>query len=374
LAANLWLLLQLTDSAFLVGAVGLADVAAILLLTPLGGVLADRLERRLLLQATQVLALVTSLGLWLDVVLGTVQPWHVYLAVAINSAAITFDLPVRQALIPELVPRAALPGALALSTPMFNIAGLIGPTLAGGLISLTDSVAPVYLFDAAGHLLLIGMLAVLKLPASWQPATTPVGVISSFTEGVQFVRGRPVLWQIMLLDFLTTMFTAYRALLPVIARDVLQAGAGGFGLLSSAISLGAVIGSTLMFRLGLGGISGRLVLLTTIAYSLMVAAVGQVSVFSVALLGTALLGFLDAISQTIRNTLVQLETPNEIRGRVSALLYMLARGGPAIGQALIGGLATFLGIPTALALGSSIPTLLSAALLTFGRTLRTYRG
>jgi MFS family permease len=337
-------------------------------------VLADRLERRLLLQATQVLALVTSLGLWLDVVLGTVQPWHVYLAVAINSAAITFDLPVRQALIPELVPRAALPGALALSTPMFNIAGLIGPTLAGGLISLTDSVAPVYLFDAAGHLLLIGMLAVLKLPASWQPATTPVGVISSFTEGVQFVRGRPILWQIMLLDFLTTMFTAYRALLPVIARDVLQAGASGFGLLSSAISLGAVIGSTLMFRLGLGGISGRLVLLTTIAYSLMVAAVGQVSVFSVALLGTALLGFLDAISQTIRNTLVQLETPNEIRGRVSALLYMLARGGPAIGQALIGGLTTFLGIPTALALGSSIPTLLSAALLTFGRTLRTYRG
>src|SRR5919199_3162791 len=105
LAANLWQLLQLTNSAALVGGVGLADAAALILLTPLGGLFADRLERRMLLQVTQSLACCVSGALWLGTLLGVVRPAHIYLAVALASAAITFELPVPQAMIPALVPR-----------------------------------------------------------------------------------------------------------------------------------------------------------------------------------------------------------------------------------------------------------------------------
>ncbi len=372
-AANLWQLLQLTDSALFVGAVGLAEFAALLLLTPLGGVLADRLERRALLQASQAVAAVISLALALGTWLDVVQPWHIYAAVALSSAAVTFDLPVRQALIPSLVPPAALVSALALTTPVFPLAGLIGPSLAGIVIA-AGGTAPVYLLDALGHLLLVAVLFGLRTPAALQPAAVTAPFVSSFVEGVRFVRERPILWQLMLLDFVTTLFAAYRALLPVIARDVLLAGPVGYGLLTSAVSAGAVLGGAAMIRLGWAGTSGALVLASTAGYAAVVALLGQAQLLVLALVATAVLGFLDSVSVTVRATLVQLETPNELRGRVGALAFMLARGGPALGQTLLGGAASALGIPVALALGALVPLAASGGLLGFGRSLRSYRG
>jgi MFS family permease len=371
LSANLWQLLQLTDSAALVGAVGLSDAAALLLLTPLGGLFADRLERRTLLQVTQVLACSVSTALWLGTLFGVVQPGHIYLAVALFSAASTFELPVRQAMLPTLVPRSALVSALTLSAPIYQVAGLAGPALAGLLIAAAG-VAPVYLVDALTYLALVISLAVLHVPRLGVSGPRP-GLLASFTEGIGYVRHRPLLWQLMLLDFAATLFGAYRALLPVIARDVLGAGAEGYGLLSSAVSAGALIGSGLMIRLGKSAISGRAVLAATAAYSLVAAGLGQVQVLALAVLATALLGGLDAVGATVRATLVQLETPDELRGRVSAFAYLLARGGPALGQALLGSLATALGIPAALALGASVPFLLASGLAGFGRTLREHR-
>lgn len=371
LTANLWQLLQLTDSASLVGAVGLADAAALLLLTPLGGLFADRLERRRLLQVTQVLACCVSAALWVGTISGAIRPGHIYLAVALFSAATTFELPVRQAMLPALVPRSALVSALTLSAPIYQVAGLAGPALAGVLIAAAG-VAPVYLVDALSYLALVISLAVLHVPPLGASGPRP-GLLASFTEGIGYVRHRPLLWQLMLLDFAATLFGAYRALLPVIARDVLGAGAEGYGLLSSAVSAGALVGSGLMIRLGRGAISGRAVLASTAAYSIVVAALGQVDLLSLAVMATALLGALDAVGATVRATLVQLETPDTLRGRVSAFAYLLARGGPALGQALLGGMAGALGIPTALALGASVPFLLASSLASFGRTLREHR-
>jgi MFS family permease len=371
LAANLWQLLQLTNSATLVGGVGLADAAALFLLTPLGGLFADRLERRVLLQVTQVLGCGVSLALWLGTLFGLVEPGHIYLAVALASAASTFELPVRQAMIPALVPRSALVSALTVSAPIYQVAGLGGPALAGVLIAAAG-VASVYLVDALSYLALVMSLAVLRLPPLGSLGPRP-SLLASFTEGIGYIRGRPVLWQLMLLDFSATLFGAYRALLPVIARDVLGAGAEGYGLLSSAVSAGALVGSGLMIRLGRRAISGPAVLVATAAYSLVAAGLGQVQLLGLAVMATALLGGLDAVGATVRSTLVQLDTPDPLRGRVSAFAYLLARGGPALGQSLLGALAGLLGVPAALALGASVPFLLATGLATFGRTLRNLR-
>jgi hypothetical protein len=233
-------------------------------------------------------------------------------------------------------------------------------------------VAPVYLADALSYLALVASLAVLRVPPLGSIGPRP-GLLASFTEGIGFVRQRPLLWQLMLLDLSATVFGAYRALLPLIARDVLGAGAEGYGLLSSAVSAGALLGSGLMIRLGRRAISGRAVLAATAGYSLVAAALGQVQVLGLAMLVTALLGALDAVGTTVRATLVQLDTPDALRGRVSAFAYLLARGGPAVGQSVLGGVAGLLGIPTALALGASVTFVVATGLATLGRTLRGLR-
>ncbi|MCC6177322.1 MAG: MFS transporter [Chloroflexi bacterium] len=374
LAANLWLLLDLTNSAWQVGAVGLADAVAIILLTPLGGVLADRLERRTLLQMSQTFAAVVSLSMCGLTATGLVQPWHVYVAVALSSAAVTFDLPVRQAMVPALVPRAALVSALTLAAPVLNIAGLVGPAVAGLVIASPGGTAAVYLVDALAHLFLVVTLTSVRLRPTERVANVRQGLFSSFTEGIRFVARQPVLWQLMALDFVTVLFAAYRALLPVIARDILDAGATGYGLLASSVSVGSILGGAAMIRLGWASTSRRLILTTTTCYALVAMLLGQMTLFPLALLTTGLLGFLDAASFTIRNTLVQVETPDGLRGRVGAVGFMAARSGPAMGQTLMGGLATLLGVPSALVLGGCVPLLLVGGLAVFSRTLREYRG
>jgi len=374
LAANLWLLLDLTGSPWQVGAVGLADAAAIILLTPLGGVLADRIDRRMLLQCSQAFAAVVSLVMFFDVALGYVQPWHVYVAVALSSAAVTFDLPVRQALVPGLVPPSAMVSALTLAAPVFNAAGLFGPAVAGLLIASPGGTASVYLVDALAHLFLVATLVTLRLRPMARPQSQRQSIFSSFNEGIRFVARRGVLWQLMLLDFVTVLFAAYRALLPVIARDVLDAGSTGYGFLASAVSVGSIVGGAAMIRLGWAATSGRLVLVTTALYGIVAMFLGQVTWFPLALLATSLLGFLDAASFTIRNTLVQLETPDDLRGRVGAVGFMAARSGPAIGQTLMGVLASTFGVSAALAVGGAMPLLFVGVLASITTTLRRYRG
>lgn len=374
LVANLWLLLDLTNSAWQVGAVGLADAATIILMTPLGGVLADRLDRRTLLQLSQTLAALVSIAMCVDVSLGYVQPWHVYVAVALASAAVTFDLPVRQAMVPSLVPPTAMVSALTLAAPVFNAAGLIGPAVAGHLMASPAGVASVYAVDAVAHLFLVVTIATIKPRPTERSEATRQGLFQSFGEGFRYVSRQGVLWQLMLLDFLTVMFAAYRALLPVIARDQLDVGPEGYGYLASAVSVGSVVGAAVMIRLGWASTSGRLVLATTACYGLVAMLLGQVTLFPLAVFATGFLGLLDAASFTIRNTLVQLETPDSLRGRVGAVGFMAARSGPAIGQTLMGGLASIFSVPIALALGGAVPLLVVGFLATCTRTLWNYRG
>jgi MFS family permease len=369
-AANLYQVYELTRSTLEVGLVGIAQAVALVVLSPLGGVLADRMDRKRLLQYSQAAALVVSVALAAVTLAGVATTWMVVLSSLLATAAATFDQPARQALIPALVPRHQLVDAIALINPSRELAVLVGPALAGVLIAMAGPGA-VYVFDAATYAVLVLTLVAIR-------ATTPLPdgprepLLHSLREGVVEFTRRPVVWQMVALDLAATVFSAYRVLLPAFALDVLHAGPTGYGLLSAAPSAGALVGSLLVFRLVRSRRSGVLVLTSTALYGLVILAFAHASVFWPALVLAGLLGVADAVATTVRHAAVQVETPDELRGRVSAIYQMASRGGPAIGDGLVGAVAGVLGPVGALTLGGLVPIAAAVGSALGGRTIRDY--
>jgi MFS family permease len=369
-AANLWLVLQLTDSVGMVGLVGLAEAVALLLLAPLGGAVADRLDRRRLLQVTQSTSMVTATALAIATYSGAIQAWHIYLGVIAISAAQTFEGPARQALIPALVPRHRLVDAFALVNPTRELAILIGPAL-GGLLIAWLGAGWVYAFDAATYAILAVFLGLMHVPPLAASARAQ-SIWSSIAEGFGYVRERRLVWQLMSLDFAATFCIGYRVLLPTLARDVLEVGAAGYGVLAAAPAAGAIVGSGAVYRLrGVRG-KGKLVLAATVGYALMAMLLAVSPAVALALVAAGGLGFFDAITTTLRHAVVQLDTPDHLRGRVTSAYQMVSRGGPSLGQVQMGALASSFGAPLALALGASAALVYTLWLALASTTVRGY--
>jgi len=368
-AANLYQIYELTGSTLQVGLVGAGQALALLVLSPLGGVYADRLDRRRLLQVTQSVSMVVALGLAGLTAAGVARPWHVFLAVVLSTASATFDQPARQALIPAMVPRDQLPEAIALLNPSRELAILIGPALAGLLIAVSGPAA-VYAADAGTYALLVVLLGLVRIPRLPRPEPRPI--LESLRDGARYVARRKLIWQLMALDLSATVFGAYRVILPAFALDVLHVGPQGYGLLSSAPSLGALLSAGVVFRLVRSRRSGVLLLLATIGYGLSCVLFAQARVLWLALAFALLLGLADALATTIRHSAVQLETPDELRGRVQGFYQMSSRGGPAIGDVNVGWLSSVLGAVGALTLGGLVSVVFAGALLLRGGAVRDY--
>lgn len=371
LAANLFHVYQLSGSTAQVGLVGLAQAVALLLLSPIGGALADRVDRRRLIQVTQLLSMVISLALAALTLAGLAEVWHVLVAVALNTAAATFDAPARSALIPALVPRDELPAAFALVTPAKELAILVGPALAGLLIAVGGP-GLVYLLDAMTYLVLIVVIGRLRI-APMELDLPGASLWHSVVEGAAELRRRPIILQLMTLDVSATLFGAYQVILPALAVDILGVGPAGYGLLSSAPAAGALLATAGILRLLRTRPAGRLVLVATVAYGLSCLALAQSSWFVLALLAATAIGATDALGASIRAAAVQIETPDRLRGRVTSLYQLAARGGPAVGQATVGAAAGVVGPVLALSAGSVVPIALAVGFWLRGGRLATYR-
>lgn len=373
-AASLWQVYELTGSIAATGLVGAAQAVALVSLSPLGGVLADRWDRRRLLQATQALAMLAALGMAAVTMAGVAQAWHVVAGVLVTTAAATFDQPCRQALVPALVPRDVLPAAIALLNPSREVAVLTGPALGGLLIAL-DGPGLVYLLDGISYAVLVAVLACVRVPPLRRSHEgPPPSILADMAEGARYVRRRPLIWSLCGLDLVLTVFGAYRVLLPAFS-DRLGIGPTGYGLLSAAPSLGALLATYGIVRLVTRSRRlGRALLLSTIGYGIVAIAFAQFSMIVAVLLLALLLGAFDATATTIRHAAVQLETPDEIRGRVQSLYQITSRGGPALGDVVIGVVAGVLGPVTALTAGAAIPVLAGIALLTRPNLVRDYAG
>lgn len=372
-AANLYQVYDLTGSIVKTGLVGAAQAAALLVLSPLGGVYADRLDRRRLLQVAQALSMVVALVLAVLTLAGEAQAWQVIASVLFTTAAATFDQPARQALIPAMVPREQLPQAIALLNPSRELAVLLGPALAGVLIAVGGP-GLMYALDAATYAVLVVVLALIRVER-FSGGGERRSVVASIVEGASYVKRRPLIYTLMGLDLSATVFSAYRVLLPALALDILHVGPTGYGLLSSAPSAGALLATYTIFRVvGSSRRLGRVLLVSLALYGASAVLLAQAPLFGIALLAAVLLGAFDAMATTIRHAAVQIETPDELRGRVSALYQMSSRGGPALGDVVVGAAAGVLGPITALTLGGIVPALIALGYLSRPNLVREYVG
>jgi MFS family permease len=373
-AANLYHVYALTDSIAWTGLVGAGQAVALILLSPLGGALADRYDRRRLLQWAQGVSFLVALGLTVVTFSGAVEPWQIVLSVLLTTAAATFDQPARQALIPAIVGKAHIAEAIALLNPSREIAVLVGPLLAGLLIAVSGP-GLMYAVDAGTYLLLIGVLFFVRVPRLEPKGAAAGSIFGSIAEGARYVVGRPLITSLMALDLSATVLSAYRVLLPALATDVLLLGPTGYGVLAGAPSAGALLATYTVFRVVKDSRrQGRVLLGATFAYGIAAIALAQSPVVWLAVGAALVLGACDAMATTIRHAAVQIDTPDEIRGRVTAFYQMSSRGGPALGDLLMGAFAGLVGPVVALTIGGFGPMLVAAGFASRPNRVRDYRG
>ena len=373
MAASLYQVYELTGSIAATGLVGAAGGLALVVLSPVGGALADRVDRRRLLQTAQAVGGLIALVLAALTLTHRVEAWHVILASLLSMGATTFDNPTRNALIGSMVPKHQLPQAFALVNPAKEVAVLIGPGLAGLLIAYGGP-GLAHAVDAASYAAMIVILIVIKVPADHLDREHKP-IFSAIVEGAGYVTRRPLILLLMSLDLSAMVFGAYRVLLPALALDVLHVGPTGYGLLAAAPSAGAVLATYSIVKvLGRSRRLGQILLLATGGFALADIVLAWSPWFALSLLTAVSLGVADALATSIRHAAVQLETPDELRGRVSSIYQISSRGGPAVGDAVVGGLAGLLGPTAALTLGATITLTYVTGMLARPNLVRSYAG
>lgn len=348
-AAVAWQIYLLSHSPVALGLIGLVRIVPVILFSLGGGVVADVVDRRKLLLATQTILLTLSAILSVLTFSHTVQLWMIYALTALAAGALAFDNPGRQALVPNLVPAHHLANALSLYGTGFQVATVLGPSLAG-LIIAGFGVGTVYLVDAVSFLAVLAALVAIH-PPPVRGAISRVS-IGAAIEGLRFVRNTPVIMYLMLLDFVVTFFGSAMALLPIFARDVLHVGSQGYGLLYASPAAGAVLAGTVMaFYSGRIRAQGWVILLAVGAYSVCTILFGLSRVFVLSLLFLAGTGAADTVSMILRQTIRQTRTPDALRGRMSSVNMIFFMGGPQLGELEAGIVARAFGSPASVVLG-----------------------
>ncbi len=364
--ANIWLIYELTGSPLLLGLTGLARGLPILLFSLIGGVIADRVDRRRLIMLVQAIQGLLGLLLAALALTRVIEVWHIYLITIIASSLSALNAPARGAIIPNLVPGNSLLNALALNSTVWQTSTLVGPALAGISIALLG-VAATYAIDGTLHILTLVSLARMRL----DPVTARArqSALASLREGLSFVRHQSIIMVLLAMDSAAMLFGSYRVLLPIFARD-LGVGADGLGLLLSAPAAGSLIGAAVMMSLGDLRYKGLFVAGGILTYCLFLVLLACSPWFLLSLVVAIGLGFFDSVQAIPRNTAIQLITPNELRGRVSSFQSMLTNGAPALGQAQSGALAAIIGAPLAIGAGAVICAALILGITAARRDLR----
>ncbi len=350
--AILWHIRELTDQPIALGGIGLVRVLPIIIFSLVGGAIADVFDRRRVIFATQTVFILTACLLgWLTLT-GQIAIWNIYLLTAVEAAASSFDLPARQALTPNLVPPKDLPNAFSLQSIAFTVGAIVGPALSGIVIA-TGGLSVVYWINAATYLALVWAVIRIGPVAQEHARRSGRSLVSwdSIKEGLQFILKRPIILSSMLLDFFATFFSSANALLPIFARDILMVGEAGYGWLAAAQSVGAGLTALILSQVDTIRRQGKILLGAVISYGLWTLVFGYSRLFWLTFVSLAMMGASDTVSMVIRNTIRQLRTPDQIRGRMTSINQIFFMGGPQLGELEAGLVAQFFGAPIAVITG-----------------------
>jgi len=362
--AQAWLVYRLTGSSVLLGAIGFSSQIPVFLLSPAGGIVADRSQRRRIVIATQTCAMILAFALALLTLTGTVRVWHIFVLSALLGSVNAFDIPARQSFIVEMVGKTDLMNAIALNSSMFNASRVLGPAIAGLLVAYIGE-GWCFFANAVSYVAVIIGLFAMRVPRRliMTQQGSPLGHV---IEGFRWViHNQAVHALLILLGVVSLTGMPYTVLMPIFADRILHGGAKALGVLMGATGMGALAGALILAsRTQLKGLS-RWVGVSASCFGALLIAFGYSRVYwlsSVLLVGV---GFSVMIENGSSNTLIQSMVPDDLRGRVMSLYSMMFMGMAPIGSLLAGAAADRVGAPATVAAGGALCVLCAAVFLMF---------
>lgn len=354
-----WLLYERTNSALALGLVGLVAGLPVILLALPGGHVADALDRRRVAAVTGVLIALSAAGL------AAVSYWDapvllIYVLLLLGGVVVAFNYPARAALLPQIVPRDKFANAATWNSTAFLASAAMGPAFAGIVIAKTHSATGVFAADAALTLIFAILIAGIR---GRQPAPSDEKMsMKSLAAGFSFVKKTEIILAAITLDLFAVLLGGATTLLPIFAKDILHVGPDGFGWLRAAPSVGALIVAIAIAHLPPMRRAGRKLFLAVAGFGVATIVFGLSKSFALSLAMLFTLGALDAVSMVIRSTLVQVRTPDAMRGRVSAVNGMFVDTSNELGGFESGAVAAVIG-PVASVVVGGIGTLVSVVLI-----------
>jgi MFS family permease len=362
IVAQGWLALDLSNDPFIVGVVSAAGSFPVLLFSLYGGVIADRYDKRKLVMIGQGLLALEAGVLWWFVVGGTITiPWLIALA-AFAGVVSAFEIPARQALLIELVVREDLMDAIALNTSAFNLARILGPSVAAAVIA-SAGLAWCFGLNTLSFSAVLAGLFMLRLPPHVRPVGRP-SPMAGLREGIAYMFATEEIVVVMRMVSVFSIFgVPYLTLMPVFAREALGLDASGYGLLMTVTGVGALSGALFLAAVGGRIQRGRLFATASIAFPLMILALSATRQAPVASFVLLLCGLFMILQTALANGILQAIVLDELRGRVMAAYVVVYVGFAPIGSFVGGALARAVGIEWTLAAGGGV--MLLFALWTF---------
>ena len=336
--------------------IGLATFAPAIGFALITGYVADRFDRRLVLVVTYGIIFVGAVLLYLYTASGMEAVWPVFAILALEGTGRAFHQPAVNSLVPNLVPAESFPNAVAWHSTINKITQMVGPAL-GGILYLAGPEI-VYVTAAVGLLIALIMTAFIRTRTEIgqrEPTT-----FATLLAGLRYVYNKKIIFGAITLDMMVVLLGGVTALFPVFAKDILDAGSAGAGFLRSAMAGGALVSGIMLTQITLERWVGKIMFGTVVVFGICTIAFGLSDILWVSLLAMAILGATDMVSVNIRSTLMQIATPNEMRGRVSAVSSVFTGASNEIGEFRAGAMAAAMGAVPAVLVGG-VGSLLVAA-------------
>jgi MFS family permease len=359
--AQSWLVFELTKSAFLLGVVGFLSSIPVFLLSLFGGVVADRMNKRNILIATQTAFMFLAFLLAVLTQMKLITPQEIMFIALLNGVVMAFDAPSRQAVVVELVGKENLFNAIALNSVAFNSSRIIGPALAGVLVAVIGMSGCFYLNGISFLAVIIALFLIKTRNRSRGDKNNTA--LKDLKDGLIFVKNNRLILALIAMVGIVSLFgVAYVILMPIFADEVLKVGARGLAVLMSSAGLGALIGALLLARLGDFKYKGKFLFLSSLVFSLSLVLFSLSKIYLLSILTLIFIGCSSVTAIAIINTILQTRVSDEYRGRVMSVFMLTFAGMMPFGNLISGTLAQAFGVSFAVLINGIICTVFLAAI------------
>jgi len=359
--AQSWLVFELTNSALLLGVVGFLSTIPVFLLSLFGGVLADRMNKRNILIATQSAFMLLAFLLAILTQTKLITPWQIMVIAVLNGIVMAFDAPGRQAVVVELVGKEHLFNAIALNSVAFNSSRVIGPALAGVLVAYIGMSGCFYI-NGISFLAVIIALFLIKIDKNIATDKNNTA-LKDLKDGLIFIKNnRLILVLITMVGIVSLFGVSYIILMPIFANEVLRVGVKGLALLMSSSGFGALVGALILARLGDFKYKGKFLMLSFMVFSVSLMLFSTSKVYLLSLIALAFIGGASVSAIALINTILQSNVPNMFRGRVMSVFMLTFAGIMPFGNLIAGSIASALGVSFTVMISGIICALFSVVI------------